>query len=148
MTRPLSIYAPSVQSVLGCLEYYINTCGYSPTQREIAEFTGYQPSTIHCAVVALEKHELIRRIPHRRRNLELIEQEVTLNFKLYRVGPGKYRLYHEAVGGGDEDIMIELDADGKATFIRPGAEHKRLMIANLGLLLVTLYEDRLKASEA
>lgn len=71
-----------------------------------------------------------------------------MNFKLYRVGDGKYRLYHEAAGGGDEDIMIELDANGRAMLVQTSMEHSRLTINNLGLLLVTLYEDRLKASEA
>jgi len=52
--------------------------GYAPTIAEIrAHFGLNSPATVHQLISALEREELIRRVPHASRGIEIVKQAVT-----------------------------------------------------------------------
>lgn len=65
------------KQILDFIRYEIKTKGYSPAILDIsAALGGLNAGTIHGHLARLEKKGFIRRDPNKRRNIEVIEQEV------------------------------------------------------------------------
>jgi repressor LexA len=67
-----AIYTPKQGQYLAFIYYYTKLNGRAPAERDMQNYFGVTPPTVHGMVLKLEKRGLIERVPYQPRSIKLL----------------------------------------------------------------------------